>query len=146
MAYKPRFFRLEELLDSSTARKLSQQNSPTWEVVENLSRLCVWLDDMRLAWGSGIKCTSGFRSASVNSAVGGVRNSAHLYGNGADLYPVNGDFDGFVKFLKRWLPTYERSWDECIIESKKGSRCVHFSNYYVTGGQRRKLFEMTVKP
>ena len=73
---QPRFFTLEELLDSSTARQKSLQNSPSWTIVEHLNYFATEvLDPLREAWGSGIKITSGYRNKALNSAVGGVERS-----------------------------------------------------------------------
>ena len=152
MITKPRYFELTEFIDSSTARQKSIQNAPTWEVVEHLLELCRFLDDLREAWsrtpagkGTGLRVSSGYRCPALNTAVGGVKNSAHMRGDAADLVPSNGKIDEFIKFLKNWLPKYERGFDQCIVESKKGSRWVHFSNYGAGGGQRRQLFDLVVK-
>ena len=49
--------------------------------------ICMWkLEAMRHALGDRpINISSGFRSASCNSAVGGATNSRHMYGDAADL-------------------------------------------------------------
>ena len=141
---RPRFFTLEELLTSSTARQRSIENLPSWTVVEHLNDLAMFLDDIRNAYGSALRVTSGFRNQKLNTAVSGVKNSAHMCGMAADLVPVNGDIAGFEKFLRNWLPTYEGSFDQCIFESKGKSRWVHIAQYSPSGGQRRQLFGMTV--
>ena len=141
----PRFFTLEELIDSSVARQKGISNNPSWHIVENLNYLaCEVLDPLREAWGSGLRVTSGWRNKALNTAVGGVANSCHQIGYAVDLYPVNGDFDGFVRFLKEWLPTFEGSWDQCIIETKGKSKWIHLGWMNANGGQRRQLFEKTV--
>ena len=90
-----KYFDLEEFLDSSVARQKSISNSPSWEVVEHLKELALFLDDLREAWGSGIRISSGFRNKALNKAVGGVDNSCHLTGNAADLQPINGKMKEF---------------------------------------------------
>lgn len=137
---KPRFFTLEELLHSSTAVNKKIENLPSWEVIQNLNRLALFLDEMREAWGSGIRVSSGFRCLQLNSAVGGVSGSAHTTGNAADISPVNGKMNEFEAFLKRWLR--DKNFDECIWEYSKssGSRWVHFSLYSNKGLQRHKMF------
>lgn len=138
-----RFFRLEEFLVSDTAIRKKISNVPSWEVVANLSRLANFLDEMREAWGSGIRVSSGFRCPALNSAVGGVQNSAHQYGNAVDITPVNGKMAEFEAFLKRWLKG--KKWDQCIYESSKtGGRWIHFGLYSNKGEQRCKLFSMAV--
>lgn len=138
-----KYFKLEEFLVSDTAIRKKISNVPSWEVVANLSRLANFLDEMREAWGSGIRVSSGFRCPALNSAVGGVQNSAHQYGNAVDITPVNGKMAEFEAFLKRWLRG--KKWDQCIYESSKtGGRWVHFGLYSNKGEQRCKLFSMAV--
>ena len=132
-------------MDSSVARQKGVSNLPSWTVVEHLNDFaCEVLDPLREAWGSGIKITSGYRNKALNSAVGGVAGSIHQIGYAVDMVPMNGKFDEFVAFLKEWLPKFERSWDQCIIESKGKSRWIHLGYYNANGGQRRQLFEMKV--
>ena len=138
-----KYFKLEEFLVSDTAIRKKISNVPSWEVVANLSRLANFLDEMREAWGSGIRVSSGFRCPALNSAVGGVQNSAHQYGNAVDITPVNGKMAEFEAFLKRWLKG--KKWDQCIYESSKtGGRWIHFGLYSNKGEQRCKLFSMAV--
>ena len=138
-----RFFKLEEFLRSDTAIRKRIDNSPSWEVINNLSRLAAFLDELREAWGSGIRVSSGFRCYALNKAVGGVENSAHQYGNAADISPVNGKQNEFEAFLKKWLKG--RKFDQCIWETSKssGGRWVHFSLYSNKGEQRCRMFGLT---
>ena len=138
----PRYFTLEELLTSSTARQKSIENLPSWEIVENLNELAFFLDGIRAAWGSGIKVNSGYRNEKLNVAVGGVLNSAHRLGYAADIVPSNGKFNEFVEFLKGYLQN--KNFDQCIIESSKASRWVHIGLYSPTGLQRKRIFNMSV--
>lgn len=138
-----RYFKLEEFLRSDTAVRKKIDNSPSWEIVNNLSRLAAFLDELREAWGSGIRVSSGFRCYALNKAVGGVENSAHQYGNAADISPVNGRQAEFEAFLKRWLRG--KKFDQCIWEQSKssGGRWVHFSLYSNKGEQRCRMFGLT---
>lgn len=137
---KPIFFDLEELLTSSTARQKSIENLPSWFIVEHLNDLALALDDIRSEWGSPIKVTSGYRNDKLNSAVGGVPNSVHRLGWAADIYPSNGDYDGFVRFIKEWA---KRNDYDQIIEEKSGkSRWIHFGLYSPTGLQRHMCFKV----
>lgn len=138
---KPTYFTLEELLTSSVARQKSIENLPSWEVVNNLLELGLFLDDIRKEWGSGIKVTSGYRNEKLNNAVGGVKNSRHMSGDAADIYPSNNDFTGFVKFLKTYMA--DKSYDQCIIEkNSKGGRWVHVGLWSPTHTQRKMLFNL----
>ena len=141
MAEFSKYFRLEEFLDSSVARQKGISNSPSWEVVESLRELAIFLDDVREAWGSGIRVNSGFRCKKLNDAVCGVYNSAHLKA-AADLYPANGKFDEFKKFIVSYLK--DKKYDECIIEKKGKSQWVHFALRSINGEQRRKCFSLNV--
>lgn len=138
-----RYFTLQEFLRSDTAIRKKIDNSPSWEVVNNLSRLAAFLDELREAWGSAIRVSSGFRCVALNNAVGGVQGSAHQYGNAADISPVNGKMNEFEAFLKKWLKG--RKFDQCIWETSKstGGRWVHFSLYSNKGEQRCKMFGLT---
>lgn len=138
----PRHFRLEEFLDSSTARQKSIQNSPSWEIVCHLNELALFLDDLREAWGSGIKVSSGFRNEKLNKMVGGVPTSVHQIGYGADIQPSNGKFDEFVRFIKEWAKN--KSYDQVLIESKGKTRWIHIGYRGNKGEQRRQLFNMSV--
>ncbi len=61
-------------------------NTPTPEVVTALRETAAILEQVRaFLGGKPITVTSGYRSLAVNSAVGGVSNSAHVLGRAADF-------------------------------------------------------------
>ena len=138
-----KYFTLQEMLRSETALRKKIDNSPSFEIVRNLERLAEFLDQLREAWGSGIRVSSGYRCPQLNSAVGGVTNSAHQYGNAVDMVPVNGKQAEFEAFLKKWL--VGKKFDQCIWETSKssGGRWVHFSLFSNQGLQRCKMFGLT---
>ena len=138
----PRYFTLQELLTSSVARQKSIENLPSWEVVEHLLELGLFLDGLREAWGSGIKVSSGFRNDRLNDAVGGVKNSVHKIGYAADIQPSNGHFDNFVAFIRDWARN--KGFDQIIIESKGKSKWVHIGLRDNSGKQRRQLFNISL--
>lgn len=138
-----KYFRLEEFLDSSVARQKGISNLPSWEVIEHLKELALFLDQMRSEWGSGIKVTSGFRNEKLNAAVGGVKNSAHPSGYAADLQPSNGKFDAFVEFVKVW--SWNKNFDQLIIEEKGKTKWLHVGLKGPNGQQRRMIFGKVVK-
>lgn len=79
-------FALEEFLHSDTADAMGINNYPTWGEVDCLTSLAEVMEDVRVLLGNKpITINSGFRCASVNSAVGGVSDSAHLYGLACDF-------------------------------------------------------------
>ena len=135
-----KYFRLEEFLTSSTARQRSIENMPSWQVVEHLRELALFLDGIREAWGSGIKVTSGFRNDRLNALVGGVPNSCHRLGWAADIQPVNGMMKGFKGFITEYLK--DKDFDEAIIERKGKTEWIHIQIFSPSGFQRRKVFSM----
>ena len=58
---------------------------------------------MREAWGSDIIVTSGYRSATLNKAIGGSNTSAHSQGYAVDLVPVGRSINEFALFVLHWL-------------------------------------------
>lgn len=79
-------FSYDELISSSTAKRLGLDNTPTPEEKEKLRRLAIEiLQPIRDAWKSPIIVNSAFRSEQVNKAVGGVKNSQHRLGEAADI-------------------------------------------------------------
>lgn len=140
---KPQFFTLDEFLTSSTARQKSIENLPSWEIVEHLNELALFLDGLRQAWGSGIIISSGYRCDALNKAVNGVSDSLHKKGWACDMVPSNGKFEEFKKFVVNWLK--DKKFDELIIESKGKSKWLHLQLYSNNGFQRCKTFSLNVK-
>ena len=77
---------------SAQGDALLAKNIPSHVHIENLKRLCGWLEMLRSEWnkryGEGddpIVINSGYRSEAVNKAVGGVSGSNHLTGCAADI-------------------------------------------------------------
>ena len=75
-----------------TSAKTADGNIPSHVHIENLKRLCGWLEMLRDEWnrryGEGddpIVINSAYRSEAVNKAVGGVKGSNHLTGCAADI-------------------------------------------------------------
>ena len=141
----PKHFDLEELLDSSTARKLSDQNMPSWTIVENLLELALFLDGIREAWGKPVYVSSGFRNEKINKAVGGVATSAHLRGDAADIYVAGGKtaMDKFGEFLVDYLK--DKRFDQLLRDkSKSGGYWYHISLKNKDGLQRKQIKDMFV--
>ncbi|WP_175980971.1 D-Ala-D-Ala carboxypeptidase family metallohydrolase [Burkholderia sp. BCC1630] len=79
-------FTLEELIASDTARRRGIDNTPSATVAANLRRTAEVLERVRdVLGGRPVIVTSGYRSPELNSAVGGVANSAHRSGLAADF-------------------------------------------------------------
>lgn len=81
-----KYFKIEELTHSLTAKAHSIANVPTAEAEKNLEILvdCV-LDRIRERWQSPIYINSGYRCPALNRKVGGVENSYHVRGMAADI-------------------------------------------------------------
>ena len=88
-----KYFTLEEMTASPTARRLSIDNTPTPRIVENLQLLVDHvLDPLRQKWGQPIVVTSGYRCPKLNAVVHGATRSQHIYGqprrqHGSDEMP-----------------------------------------------------------
>ena len=81
-----KYFSIKELTKSETATRLKIDNTPTAEVVDNLTALVDnVLDPLRELYGKPIHISSGYRCPRLNKAVGGEANSQHLTGQAADI-------------------------------------------------------------
>lgn len=81
-----KYFTLEELTASATARRLNIPNTPDACAIINLHALVHnVLDPAREAFGAPITITSGYRSTALNAAVHGQQASQHLTGHAADI-------------------------------------------------------------
>ena len=79
-------------LAEMTKTSVNLKNVPNEAQIENLKRVCRWLELLRSRYneryGEGndpIVINSAFRSAAVNKAVGGAATSNHLTGCAADI-------------------------------------------------------------
>ncbi len=125
---------LKELVASSSHPEI--YNVPAPAQVENLTRLCQWLEDLRRLYnerygarGSDqpVRISSGYRSYKLNRAVGGVKDSNHLNGCAADI--VCADCAQAVQYaaLLMEISTGRGAWDEIIIERKFNHYWLHFA-------------------
>ena len=118
-------FELREFVESDVATARKIDNFPTFAVVQHLDELVgKILQPLRIAWaaadghGSGLRITSGYRCRELNSAIGGVSNSAHLSGYAADVRPMNGKDEEFIIFAEKWLKRENIAFDQSILEKK----------------------------
>lgn len=128
------YFTINELIRSSTANAHGIDNTPTPAIRQKLEQLITGcLDPIRRIYGKPIIVTSGYRSPTLNAAVGGVANSQHTMGEAADLVPASGGslagiFSAAVQF---------GNFDQLIIEQSGRSKWVHVS--YSATPRRRIL-------
>lgn len=81
-----KYFTIEELTKSSTAKSKGIDNTPTKEIEENLKELVEKvLDPLRELYGKPIYINSGYRCPELNKAVGGSNTSQHMTGCAADI-------------------------------------------------------------
>ena len=77
---------LAEVTKSITAKRLGIDNTPDEWVTENLRQVAVNVfQPIRDALGCPIHVSSGYRSADLNTAIGGSRRSQHVEGRALDL-------------------------------------------------------------
>ena len=129
-----------------TSAKTQDGNIPSHVHIENLKRLCGWLEMLRSEWnkryGEGddpIVINSGYRSEAVNKAVGGVSGSNHLTGCAADIRVAG--IEQLVRYATILLDISDESqedFDELLLErSPKGGYWLHFA--VRPTGNRRKV-------
>lgn len=81
-----KYFTIQELTASATAKRKGIDNTPNAEVTANLTALVSnVLDPLREAFGKPIVVTSGYRCQKLNRAVGGASRSQHCKGEAADI-------------------------------------------------------------
>jgi zinc D-Ala-D-Ala carboxypeptidase len=77
---------LSEVTKSATARRLGIDNTPDEWVTENLRQVAINVfQPLRNAFGCPIYVSSGYRSAELNTAIGGSHRSQHIQGRALDL-------------------------------------------------------------
>ena len=142
-----------------TSAKTADGNIPSHVHIENLKRLCGWLEMLRDEWnrryGEGddpIVINSAYRSEAVNKAVGGVKGSNHLTGCAADIRVAGMEqalryavilLDISDERLRVGVGTSGMSsedFDELLLErSPKGGYWLHFAVRPPSQENRRKI-------
>jgi zinc D-Ala-D-Ala carboxypeptidase len=108
-------FNLSEFLTSTTASQRGIVNVPNDAELANLFRLADVLEKVRKVLNTPIIITSGFRCSELNTAVGGVKNSAHLTGCAADFVsPRFGSPKTVCKAIEPHIKEFEI--DQLILE------------------------------
>ncbi len=139
-------FTLAELTKTS----VRMENVPNEAQVENLKRVCRWLERLRRRWndlyaddgGVGMEepliINSGFRSAAVNKAVGGAPTSNHLTGCAVDIRVAG--LEQLLRYAVILLDISDESgedFDELLLERKGAVMWLHFA--VRPSGNRRKV-------
>jgi len=109
-------------------------NEPTPEIIDNIRRVALTLEIIRLELGAPIRISSGYRSPELNRRIGGSKNSKHMEGLAADFtvsgYTPNEAVDkisGLVGYNKlilefdRWvhLDLSDELLNEVLVASKR---------------------------
>ena len=135
-------FSLRELTKTNTGI----ENVPNEAQVNNLKRLCGWLEELRRRWnnlyGEGddpIIINSGYRSEAVNKAVGGVPTSNHTTGCAVDIHILG--MEQLIRYAAILLDISDErqeDFDELLLErSPKGTYWLHFA--VRPSGNRRRV-------
>ena len=120
-------------------------NIPPREVIENLKRLCWWLEELRYSYNTlyclqpgedyetsenveGIVVNSGYRSPAVNKLAGGVATSNHVTGCAVDIRCAGKEqMIRYAAILLDIADGTKQEFDEMLLE-QHGSVCwLHFA-------------------
>ena len=136
-------FALGELC--KTSHKTADGNIPSHVVIENLKRLCPWLEELRYSYNTlycltpgedydesknvePIIINSGYRSPAVNKLAGGAANSNHLTGCAVDIRCAGKEqMIRYASILLDIADGTKQDYDELLFE-QHGSVCwLHFA-------------------
>ena len=145
-------FTLAEL----TKTNVMIENVPNEAQVNNLKRVCQWLERLRQRYNLNIKekiknkneepivINSGYRSPQVNKAVGGAANSNHLTGCAVDIRVAG--MEQLLRYAVILLDIADEGredFDELLMErNAKGTYWLHFA--VRPEGNRRKIVFLRV--
>ena len=135
-------FTLGEMTKSSSHPEV--YNIPSHEAIENLKRVCGWLEVLReraaspgptaspgpsKRRGEPIIINSGYRSPQLNRKIGGAANSNHLTGCAADIR-TSGMEQAicYAAILINYAKESQQDFDELLIERNRyGAIWLHFA-------------------
>ncbi|MBR1409545.1 MAG: DUF882 domain-containing protein [Prevotella sp.] len=120
-------FKLGEFVRSTSHPEV--YNVPSHETIQNLKRLCIWLEVLRERAEQKVVINSGYRSPQLNKKVGGAANSNHLTGCAVDIR-VSG-MEQLIKYaaiLIDYADESHQDYDELLIErNRNGAIWLHFA-------------------
>lgn len=136
MKFAARHFTLSELTKSDLAIRNAIDNTPSDEVVENLTALAMnVLDPIRFHYGKPVVIRSGYRCLELNALCGSKETSQHTKGQAADIEVPGVPNLALAKYIAANLP-----FDQVILEFPPEG-WVHVS--YVTGRNRKQQLTIT---
>ena len=133
-------FSLEELTHSNTATRLGIDNTPTVEIIDNLTYLAGELEYVRNILGHPMLVSSGFRCHVLNNHLGSKRTSSHTKGLAVDficpsfgnphsvvsaIVAANVNYDQVILEYDRWVHLSfdpDKPRKQALIIDKKGTR------------------------
>jgi len=133
-------FSLEELTLSDTATRLGIDNTPTVEIINNLTFLAGELEYVRDILGNPMLISSGYRSYVLNDHLGSKRTSSHCKGLAVDficpsfgnphnvvdaIVLANINYDQVILEYGRWVHlsfAKENPRKQALIIDKQGTR------------------------
>ena len=143
---------------SAQGDALPAKNIPSQEVIENLKRLCMWLEELRYSYNTlyclqpgedyetsenveGIIINSGYRSPSVNNLAGGVATSNHLTGCAVDIRVAGKEqLIRYACILIDIADDTDQDFDELLLEhGSNGVIWLHFAVRPPGQPNRRKI-------
>ena len=127
-----------------------RQTQPNEQVMENLTRVCQWLEMLRKEWneryGEGndpVIVNSGYRCQEVNRLVGGCATSNHLTGCAADIRVMGKEqLLRYVTILLDISDDMHQDFDELLIERNSRGYWLHFA--VRPSNNRRKIHLINV--
>ena len=133
---------------TKTSYKTKDGNIPSHVAIENLKRVCRWLEMLREVWneryGDGddpIIINSAYRSWEVNKRAGGSSTSNHLVGCAADIKCLGMEQAlRYAVILLDISDNAREAFDELLLErSSRGNYWIHFAVRPPSRGNRRKI-------
>lgn len=124
------YFSVEELCDSSIAKKYKIDNTPSEEIRANLVYLIDHaLDPLRKLYGKPIIVNSGYRCPKLNAhpEIKGSKTSDHLKGFAADIYAKNLKDNKLLFELAKKLPMFDQLINEKPTGLNNNPNWIHIS-------------------
>ena len=143
---------------SAQGDTLPAKNITSQEEIENLKRLCMWLEELRYSYNTlyclqpgedyetsenveGIIINSGYRSPAVNKLAGGVATSNHLTGCAVDIRVAGKEqLIRYACILIDIADDTDQDFDELLLEhGSNGVIWLHFAVRPPGQHNRRKI-------